>query len=57
MEMASHEWLWMQQTDFYQQKMFKLVSRGVIYINVLVDYVEKQSYLSEINDIQFLWMS
>lgn len=33
------------------KKIFKRVSRGVTYINVLRDYVEKQWYLSEINDM------
>jgi hypothetical protein len=32
----------MQQADLYHEKIFKLVSREAIYINVNGDYVEKQ---------------
>jgi hypothetical protein len=40
-EMAFHEWLCMQEPDFYDDKFFKLVPRWNKCINVLGEYGEK----------------
>jgi hypothetical protein len=42
--MAVHEWLQMQQSDFYHVETFKHVPRLEKYINVLEDCVEKRNF-------------
>jgi hypothetical protein len=41
-EMAIREWLWMQESGFYHDRIFKVIPKCDKCINVLLgDYVEK----------------
>jgi hypothetical protein len=50
-EMAVHEWFQIQQPNFYNDGIFKLVQRWDKFINVLGDCNEKQLYFSGIREL------